>query len=376
MCWAPRSGWTVGWPEEDQKKSPGCRECGRAGERTRRWIRGAGGVGARRYWNPRDAEHRILSLLSRERWTNLRRGREERAPEPRCLRSTGALLLGRLGPPPHVDEAVCLCAERVTGKCHKGEMERQRKANVEHVFGPRGQEGCSAGLRPGSPPPPPPRREEEHGNAHVRDRGLQSPRPSTAPPPWSPPYGEEETVAVTSTAPSLGRKGRVQPATAEAKPCEGGRDVGAPRCPARLLGSPARTRPGRGLGAPPPSWLALQGPRRRQVERVLSRGAGREPETRAPWAPRGSTRGSSLPTALRLHEEEKCTGKPSDPSKVTQPGKVVGPQGWERWGQRGMTNSCPRSERCRGRTRPAGGLLPDPEGQGRGRAGVRTREDQ
>lgn len=154
MCWAPRSGWTVGWPEEDQKKSPGCRECGRAGERTRRWIRGAGGVGARRYWNPRDAEHRILSLLSRERWTNLRRGREERAPEPRCLRSTGALLLGRLGPPPHVDEAVCLCAERVTGKCHKGEMERQRKANVEHVFGPRGQEGCSAGLRPGSPPPP------------------------------------------------------------------------------------------------------------------------------------------------------------------------------------------------------------------------------
>ncbi|XP_047574594.1 neuropeptide-like protein C4orf48 homolog isoform X1 [Lutra lutra] len=39
-----------------------------------------------------------------------------------------------------------------------------------------------------------------------------------------------------------------------------------------------------------------------------------------------------------------------------------------------MTNSCPRSERCRGRTRPAGRLFPDPEGQGRGRAGVRTRE--
>ncbi|VCW84459.1 unnamed protein product, partial [Gulo gulo] len=132
----------------------------------------------------------------------------------------------------------------------------------------------------------------------------------------------------TSTAPSLGRKGRVQPGPQLTRsPAQGGGTSGrrAARYRAGCWGLPHARGQDVGLGRLPRSWRALQGPRRRQVERVLSRGPGREPETRASWAPRGSTRGSSLPTALRLHEEEKCTGKTSDPSEVTQPGKVGGP---------------------------------------------------
>lgn len=309
----------------------------------------AGGAGARCHRDPGDAAHQQLLPTEQDAPDKPAAG-----PGRACFQSTaarglaGTLLLGRLGPPRRVDAAVCLCAERVTRTGHKRETERQKRAKAEWRLRSQGPRKAAArGSALGAPS------EEERGSAHVRDRGPQSPSPGP-PEPARSRRGERDGH---EHCPSPG-SGSQRPAEATADPKAGAGGAG------RRGAAPPRTAPAAGVSLKSAAWTWAWGARgpggNLKPARLRSLGGG-------------GTRGSLLPTALRIHEGGKGTENPRDPPR-SHSRKVVGPQGWERRGRRGVANSCPRSERWRGGTRPAGGLLPDPEGQRRGRAGVRSRE--